>query len=85
MAVGLGSVLGRIPCEKVGQPLVVGVRVHRGDDTPIDAEGLVKDLGDGGQAVGGAGGIGNNMMVGRIIESMVYTHNYCQIFVLGGS
>ncbi len=45
--------------------LVIGVGVNGGHQARFDAEGLVQDLGDRGQAVGGAAGVGDALHVGR--------------------
>ncbi|MNM86413.1 hypothetical protein D3C81_985640 [compost metagenome] len=48
----------------VGQDLVVGVGMDGGHQPLLDAELAVQHLGDGRQAVGGAGRIGNDLVRG---------------------
>ncbi len=47
----------------VQDPLVAGVAVNGGHQTPVEAEVLVQNLDDGGQAVGGAAGVGKDVPV----------------------
>ncbi len=47
----------------VGQTLIVGVGVDRGDEALFQAETLVEDLGDRGQAVGRARGVGDDAVL----------------------
>ena len=49
----------------VEQVLVVGVGVHRGDQPLADAHRGVQHLGQRRQAVGGAGGIGDDLLVAQ--------------------
>src|SRR6185312_3407851 len=44
------------------QVLVGGVRVDRGHQATLDAEGVVEDLGQRRQAVGGAGGVADDRL-----------------------
>src|SRR5699024_8619080 len=44
-----------------------GGGVHGGHQAFGDAELVVQDLGDGGQAVGGAGGVGDEVHVGGVL------------------
>jgi hypothetical protein len=48
----------------VEDDLVVGVAVDGGHDAGGDAEGVVEDFDYRGEAVGGAGGVGEDVVVG---------------------
>ncbi|MPM92558.1 hypothetical protein SDC9_139693 [bioreactor metagenome] len=50
----------------------------------LDAEVLMQNLGDGGQAVGGAGGVGHKLHVGGVLL-VVDAHDEHRGVVLGGS
>src|SRR3981081_201401 len=52
---------------RVEDDLVVGVAVDGGHDAGGDAEGVVEDLDDGGEAVGGAARIGDDVVLGRVV------------------
>src|SRR3954465_7464365 len=64
--------------------LVVGVGVDRGDEALDDAEALEDYLGDRGQAVGRAGGIGDDRMLAGIVLVVVHTHDDGDVFAFGG-
>ena len=53
----------------VGHALVVGVGVDRRHQALLDAEGVVEDLGERGEAVGGAGGVGDDLEV--LVDDLV--------------
>ena len=63
----------------VGQALVIGVGVHRGDEAFLDAVCLVQDLGDRRQAVGRAGRIADDVVALRIVLPLVHPHHRGQI------
>ena len=54
--------------------LIVGVGVDGGHQTLLDADGVRQDLGDRGQTVGGAGGIGDDRHVG-LQRAFINTHD----------
>ena len=54
--------------------LVVGVGVDGGHQPLDDAEVLEQDLGHRGQAVGGAGGVGNDVVAGGVVMVLVDPH-----------
>ena len=56
--------------------------MHGGHETLNDAPSVVDDLGEGCEAVGGAGGIGNNLKVGGVL-GVVHTNNEHGGVVLG--
>ncbi len=51
---------------QVEEVLVVGVGVHRRHQAPLDAEGIVEDLDHRDEAVGRAGGVGDDGVLGRV-------------------
>ena len=63
--------------------LRVGVGVHRGQETPVDAPGLVEHLGHRRQAVGGAGGVGDHVVLLGVVHLVVDPEHDRQVFVLG--
>ena len=60
---GAGAV--EVLVERVQRRLVAGVGVDRRHEAPLDADRLVQHLGDGGEAIGGAGGVGDDEIVSR--------------------
>ena len=67
----------------VEDDLVVGVAVDGGHDAGRDAEGVVQDLDDGGQAVRGAGGVGNDVVVRRVVLVVVDAEDEGDVLVGG--
>jgi hypothetical protein len=47
----------------VERRLVAGIGVDRGHEAGVDADGVVQHLGDRRQAVGGAGGVGDDLVI----------------------
>ena len=68
----------------VHQVLVCGVGVDGGHQATIDAEVVVQDLGDRGQAVGGAGGVRDDVVLRRVVVLVVHAHHDGDVFVLRG-
>ena len=50
----------KILVRHVCQALIIGVGMHRGNKTFFEAEGIVYDFGNGCQAIGGAGRVGDD-------------------------
>src|SRR5688572_22217721 len=67
------------------QVLVCGVGVDGGHQATLDAEGLVNNLGQGAEAVGGAGGVGNDVVVFGIVQPVIHAHHDGDVLVGGGS
>ena len=63
--------------------LIVGVRVNGGHESAHDLELVMHDLGRRGQTVGGAGGIRNDMVLGRIVFVFVDAQHDGQVFAFG--
>ena len=47
----------------VQHALIIGVAVDGGHETTLDTDGIVHHLGDGGETVGGAAGVGDDQIV----------------------
>ena len=68
----------------VEDALVAGVGVDRGHDAADDPELVVEDLGQGREAVGGAGGVGDDVLGGRVVLVLVDADDEGAVDVLGG-
>ncbi|OIF79676.1 hypothetical protein A7M47_18000, partial [Acinetobacter baumannii] len=62
-----GAGAAQVTVAGVEQPLVTGVGVGGGHRPLDDAELLVEDLDEGGEAVGGAGGVADDGLVGVVL------------------
>jgi hypothetical protein len=58
----------------VQQSLIHRVGMDRRHEAPDDGEMIVEDLYDGGQTVGGAGGIGNDVMFLGVVAFLIDAH-----------
>ena len=56
-----------------------------GKHAVLDAELFVDDFDDGGDAVCGAGGVGDDVMLGGIVEVVITTHHDVQDALFYGS
>src|SRR5512138_839188 len=65
--------------------LVVRVRVYGGHEALLDAEDVVQDLDHGGQAVGRAGGVGDDVVLGGIVRPLVDAEDQGGVGVRGRS
>src|SRR5699024_6337763 len=70
---GRGTGATRVLVRAVLQHLVRGVGVHRGHQALDDAELLVQHLRHGGEAVGGAGGVGDDVVRVGVVVALVDT------------
>ncbi len=81
----------RRPCSPkilVGQvqdALVVGVGVDGGHQRLLDAEGIAENFGHRSNAVGGARGIGQDVVLLRVVLILVHPQDNGQIGALGRS
>ena len=82
---GSGTSVSQVLRGSVDRPLAVGEGVHGGQQTTVDAKRLVKHLCHGGETVGGAGRIRDDVMLGGIVHPVIHAENDRQIFVLGRS
>src|SRR4029450_3753309 len=64
------------------QVLVLGVRVDRGHQTLLDPDRLVQRLRHRRQAVRGAGRVGDDVVLGRVVGVVVNTHDDGDVLVL---
>ena len=62
---GCGAGAAEVLVREVEDDLVVGVAVDGGHDAADDAEVIEQDLDDGREAVGGAAGVGDDVVLGR--------------------
>ena len=69
----------------VEDALVTRVRVDGGHDAALDAEVLLENLGQGGEAVGRAGGVRHDIHRGVVVVSLVHAHDEGAVDVLRGS
>ena len=77
---GVAQVLRR----HVQQALRVGVGVDGGQQARLDAPAVVEHLGDRREAVGGAGGVGDDVVLGRVVLVLVHAEHDGDVLVLGG-
>ena len=77
-----GAGAAQILVREIEDVLIVGVAVDRGHRALFDAELLVQDLHNGRQAVGGAGGIRNDVVLGGIVGGIVHAEHDGDVFVL---
>ena len=74
----------KVLVREVEDDLVVGVAVDGGHDSGDDAEGVLQDLGDGREAVGGAARVGDDVVFGRVVLAFVDAEHQGDVFVGGG-
>ena len=67
------------------QTLVTGVGVNGGHDAVLNAELVVQDLGQRSQAVGGAGSVGDDVVLRIVVVAVVDAHDEGAVNVLAGS
>jgi len=72
---GGGTGTAKILVRQVKEFLIIGVRVNRGHRAAVDPKGFLENFGDGSQAIGGAGSVGNNMMLSGIVGLVVHAEN----------
>ena len=66
------------------QVLVCRVGVDGGHQATLDAEGVVDDLGQRAEAVGGAGCVGNDVVRRVVVQAVVHAHHDGDVFIRGG-
>ncbi len=82
---GGGAGAAQVLVREVEDDLVVGVAVDGGHDAADDAAVRKDDLDDGRQAVGGAAGVGDDVVLGRIVLVLVDAEHEGDVFVGGRS
>ena len=70
-----GAGAAQILVREIEHVLVVGVAVDRGHRSLLDAEVVVQHLDHRGQAVGGAGRVGDDVVLGRIVHVVVHAEH----------
>src|SRR6185437_4492905 len=80
---GSGAGAAQILVRRVEDDLVIGVAVDRGHDAAGDAEGIVEDLDDRCEAVGGAGGIGDDVVLRRVVLVVIDAEDDGDVLVAG--
>jgi len=68
----------------VEDALIVGVAVDRVHQALFDPEGVVEDLGHWRQAVGGAAGVADDRVLGRVVLALVDAEDDGDVLALGG-
>ncbi|MCU1252514.1 MAG: glyceraldehyde-3-phosphate dehydrogenase [Edaphobacter sp.] len=68
----------------VEDDLVVGVAVNGGHDAGGDAEGVVENLDNGSEAVGGAARVGDDVVLGRVVLIFVDAEDDGDVLVARG-
>src|SRR5437879_2156402 len=79
-----GARAAQVLVRQVEQLLIVGIGVDGGHGTAIDSEGFLENLGDGREAVRGAGSVGNDVVRGWIVGLVVHTEDKRRIRAVGG-
>ena len=69
---------------QVEEFLIIGVGVDGGHGAAVDAEGFLENFGDGREAVGGAGSVGNDVVGRRIVGLVVDAENERGVGTIGG-
>ena len=78
---GGGAGAAQVLVREVEDDLVVGVAVDGGHDAADEAAGFKDDLDDRRQAVGGAAGVGDDVVLGRIVLVLVDAEDDGEVFV----
>src|SRR5579862_6843311 len=78
-----GAGTAQVLVRKIQNDLVVGIGVDGGHAAGHNFEGIVHHFGNRRQAVGGAGGVGNNVVLGRIVNLLVHPQHESDVLVLG--
>ena len=81
---GGGAGAAEVLVRRVEDDLIVGVAVDGGHDAGLDAEGVVEHLDDRGEAVGGAAGVGDDVVRGGVVLVRVDAEDEGDVLVGGG-
>ena len=82
---GSSAGAAQVLVREVEDDLVVGVAVDGGHDAADDAAVREQDLDDGREAVGGAAGVGDDVVLGCVVLVFVDAEDEGDVFVGGGS
>src|SRR5438552_7204309 len=80
---GGGTRAAEILVREVEEFLVIGVRVDGGHGAAVDAESFLENFGDGGEAIGGAGSVGNDVVRRRIVGLVVHAEDESGVGAIG--
>ena len=80
---GGGARPAQIAVRQVQHALIVGVAVYRGHDGLLDAEGLVNEFHWNAQGIGGAAGVGDDVVLGRVVILLVDAQHDGEVLILG--
>src|SRR5947209_8196624 len=78
------SSAAEILVREVVDGLVIGVGMHGGREAPLDAEIVEQHLGHGGEAIGRARGVRDELMTGGIVLLLVDPQDDRDVRILGG-
>ncbi len=79
-----GAGAAHVLVRQVEQVLVVGVGVHGGHPAALEAERVVQHLDHGGEAVGRARRVRDDVVRGRVVLLVVHAHDERDVGLLGG-
>ena len=78
---GRGPGPAQILVREVEDHLIVGVGMDSGHSSADNLKFVVHDFRDGRQAIRGAGGVRNNVMLGRVIELVIHSQHHGEVFI----
>jgi len=79
-----GTRAAKILMGQIEKFLIIRIGVDGGHGSTVNAESLLQDLGDRGQAIRGAGGVGNHMVLRRIVGLVVDAKDQGSVGPVGG-
>src|SRR5437667_521428 len=80
---GSGTRAAKVLMGQVEEFLVVGVRVDGGHGAAVDAKSLLENFGNGSEAIGGAGGVGNDVVRGGVVGLVVHAQDESGVGAIG--
>src|SRR5450631_248268 len=80
---GSGASASQVRVRVVEHVLVIGVRVDGRHQTTLDAERVIDDLGHRREAVRGARGVGDDVVLARVVVLVVDAHDDGDVLALG--
>src|SRR5438874_3979449 len=83
-AEGGGAGAAQVFVGKIENHLIVGIAVDGGHGAALDLEIVVHHLGHRRQAIGSAGCVGNNVVLGGVVHAIVHAQHDGDVFVGGG-
>src|SRR5690242_17482205 len=70
-----GASAAQVFVREIEQPLIVGIGMDGGHGPAVDAECVLNDFGDRREAIGGAGGVGNDVVLRGVVALVVHAKN----------